>query len=157
MDRAVDASRRWPIAQPAQRVAQPASSRLRENGSPRRLPAPARGGWLRACSSCSSSRRSSFTSLAATEGTKRRKRRNRSPKKPIVPEKMLQSTQVGRYMAHDDGRKSRCSEVTMMTKRSNHMPTLTKIEITQTRAVFSRIFLNQKSCGEITLQVIMIQ
>jgi hypothetical protein len=45
----------------------------------------------------------------------------------------------------------------MITKRSNHMPTLTKIERIQTSAVFSRTFLNQKNCGVITLQEIMIQ
>ena len=37
-------------------------------------------------------------------------------------DEMLQSTQVGVYMAHDEGRKSRWSEVTMMMKRSHHMP-----------------------------------
>ena len=45
----------------------------------------------------------------------------------------------------------------MMTKRSNHMPRLTKSERTQTSVVFWRTFLNQKNCGVITLQLIMIQ
>ena len=45
----------------------------------------------------------------------------------------------------------------MMTKRSNHMPTFTKIERTHTIVVFSRTALNQKNCGVITLHEIMIQ
>jgi hypothetical protein len=45
----------------------------------------------------------------------------------------------------------------MITKRSNHMPTFTKIESIQTSVVFSRTDLNQKNCGVMTLQPIMIQ
>src|ERR1019366_464449 len=61
---------------------------------------------------------------------------------------------VGVNMPHDDGMKSRCSDVTMMTKRSNHMPMLIMMETTNMTAMFVRIFLNQKSCGMKTLQVI---
>jgi hypothetical protein len=56
-----------------------------------------------------------------------------------------------------DGRKSWCSEVTMITKRSNHIPMLTKIEITNSATTLSRSFLNQKSCGTSTLQLIIVQ
>ena len=45
----------------------------------------------------------------------------------------------------------------MITKRSNHMPMLTKIEITNMNGTLVRSFLNQKNCGEITLQVTMVQ
>ncbi len=45
----------------------------------------------------------------------------------------------------------------MMTKRSNHMPMLTKIESTNVHGTLVRIFRNQKSCGVMTLQLIMIQ
>ena len=45
----------------------------------------------------------------------------------------------------------------MMTKRSNHMPMLTKIDSTNNAARDERTFLNQKSCGRITLQVTMVQ
>ena len=38
-----------------------------------------------------------------------------------------QSQIVPWYMPHDDGRKSRCSEVGMITKRSSHMPTFENI------------------------------
>ena len=60
-------------------------------------------------------------------------------------------------MTQLDGRKSRCSEVTMITKRSNHMPMLTKIESTKSQASDERTFLNQKSCGTSTLQVTIVQ
>ena len=45
----------------------------------------------------------------------------------------------------------------MITKRSNHMPMLTKIEITNSTGMLVRTFLNQKSCGESTLQVTIVQ
>ena len=48
----------------------------------------------------------------------------------MVPRKVDMSQNVRWYMPHDDGRKSRCRLVTMMTKRSSHMPTLTTIEMT---------------------------
>ena len=45
----------------------------------------------------------------------------------------------------------------MMTKRSNHMPMFTKIEMTNMTGMLVRSFLNQKSCGEITLQLTIVQ
>ena len=45
----------------------------------------------------------------------------------------------------------------MMTKRSNHMPTLITSDSTNSAAVEVRSRLNQSSCGEMTLQVTMIQ
>ena len=45
----------------------------------------------------------------------------------------------------------------MMTKRSNHMPRLTKSERIHTSVVFCRTALNQKNWGVTTLQEIMIQ
>ena len=45
----------------------------------------------------------------------------------------------------------------MITKRSNHMPMFTKIETTNMIGMLVRSFLNQKNCGEITLQLIIIQ
>ena len=45
----------------------------------------------------------------------------------------------------------------MMTNRSNHMPTLIRIEIAKTQAMEVRTFLIQSSCGVITLQETMIQ
>ena len=46
-----------------------------------------------------------------------------------------QSQRVPWYMPHDDGRKSRCSDVGMMTKRSSHMPTLTNIAVMKSPTV----------------------
>src|SRR5882757_9481891 len=45
----------------------------------------------------------------------------------------------------------------MITKRSNHIPMFTMIESTNVAERLVRIFLNQKSCGETTLQVIIHQ
>src|SRR5262245_346840 len=70
---------------------------------------------------------------------------------------MLQSTQVGVYMAQLDGRKSRWSEVTMMMKRSHHIPTLIKTDATHIAARFVRTRRDQNSCGTATLQNIMSQ
>ena len=44
-----------------------------------------------------------------------------------------------------------------MTKRSNHMPMFTKIDTMKSTAMLLRSFLNQNSCGEITLHDTMIQ
>ena len=43
-----------------------------------------------------------------------------------------------------------------MLNRSNHMPTLTRIEPTQSTPMFRRAALNQKICGTITLQNICV-
>src|SRR5437868_2476339 len=45
----------------------------------------------------------------------------------------------------------------MMTKRSNHMPMFTKIEMTNMNGTFVRSFFDQKNCGESTLQEIIVQ
>ena len=45
----------------------------------------------------------------------------------------------------------------MITYRSNHMPMFTTIDSTNVARRLRRIFLNQNSCGLITLHVIMIQ
>ena len=48
-------------------------------------------------------------------------------------------------MSHDDGRKSRCRLVTMMMKRSSHMPTLTSSDSTKSSGMLSRTLRNQNS------------
>src|SRR5207244_319070 len=73
-------------------------------------------------SSWASSALSSFTSDSGTKGKTRRNRRNRNEKKQMVPVRMPRSTQVGVKLAQLEGRKSCCSDSTMMTKRSDHMP-----------------------------------
>src|SRR5262245_53035248 len=56
-----------------------------------------------------------------------------------------------------DGRKSRASDVQMMTKRSNHMPTFTKSPTMSVAIGLVRTLLNQWSCGMRTLHVIIVQ
>ena len=67
------------------------------------------------------------------------------------------STHVGVNMSHELGKKSLARLDTMITKRSNHMPTLTTIESTNMIGMLVRSFLNQKSCGVMTLQLTMIK
>jgi hypothetical protein len=44
-----------------------------------------------------------------------------------------------------------------MTKRSNHIPMLTMIEMANISGMLVRTFLNQKSCGKMTLQLTIVQ
>src|SRR4051812_43080344 len=85
------------------------------------------------------------------------KSRNSVVKMPNDPTKIMMSTTVGKNMCHSPGRNARCSEVTMMTNRSNHIPMVTRKLITKTTNGLVRIFLNQKTCGESTLQLIIVQ
>ncbi len=45
----------------------------------------------------------------------------------------------------------------MITKRSNHMPTLTRIEITNSTGRLRRARANHSTCGARTLQVSIVQ
>src|SRR6266702_5568559 len=51
---------------------------------------------------------------------------------------------------------SPASDTAMITKRSNHIPTFTKIEITNSARMFVRMVLNHSSCGRNALQMIMV-
>src|SRR5215210_1840948 len=64
---------------------------------------------------------------------------------------IVQSNIVGLYIAHEEGKKSRFKLVTMMTKRSSHMPALTISEIMKSQKALSRNLLNQRSCIEAPL------
>src|SRR6266446_9684270 len=66
-----------------------------------------------------------LTSDIAIIGRYRIKRRKSERKMPNVPAKVPISTQVGWYICQEEGRKSVASEVTIMTKRSNHIPAFT--------------------------------
>src|SRR5258706_14455438 len=81
---------------------------------------------------------------------RQRRKRNR----PIDPRYIDQSHLVPWYIPHDDGRKSRDSDVGMMTKRSSHMPTLTNIAVTKRPNVEGRIRRNHIICGARPLQTI---
>ena len=67
------------------------------------------------------------------------------------------STNVGLNMPQELGTKSRWSEVTMITNRSNHMPTLIMMVITNIAGMLRRTFLDHSDSGMITLHVNMIQ
>tara|TARA_B100001250_G_C19635240_1_gene715641 strand:+ start:666 stop:983 length:318 start_codon:yes stop_codon:yes gene_type:complete len=69
-----------------------------------------------------------FNSACATTGKALEYNKNKTKKNPIVPRKIPISTNVGENIVHDEGRKSRCNEVTIITKRSNHIPILTNID-----------------------------
>ena len=55
-------------------------------------------------------------------------------------------------MSQAAGRKSRWSEVTMMTNRSHHIPMFTKMLAMNITGMFVRAHLNQKIWGVSTLQ-----
>jgi hypothetical protein len=48
-------------------------------------------------------------------------------------------------MSQDEGRKSRCRLVTMMMKRSSHMPTFTNSERMKSSGMLSRTLRNQNN------------
>jgi hypothetical protein len=85
-------------------------------------------------------------------GRKRRNRNNSARNSPLVPMKVDQSQNVGAYMPHDEGRKSRCRLVTMMMRRSSHMPTLTTSDNTKSTTTLSRTRFSQRIWGATTLQ-----
>src|SRR5262245_16148969 len=88
-----------------------------------------RGVGLHTCRCGGSSTLASGTSVRISKieiiGRKRTKRNSRVTNNPMVPMKVDQSQKVGRYMPHADGMKSRCKLVTMIMKRSSHIPMLT--------------------------------
>src|SRR5580658_2253555 len=88
-------------------------------------------------------------------GRKRAKTRNSVRNKPMVPANVHMSTQVGWKNPQEVGRKSRVKLVAIITKRSNHMPMLVVIEITNITHRLVRSFLNQYSCGINTLHEYM--
>src|SRR5471030_2271883 len=98
-----------------------------------------------------------FTSDIAIIGRKRQNNRKSERKSPKLPVKVMMSTQVGEYMPQLPGRKSFAIDVTMMTKRSNHMPAFTHMQTAKTIHRFARARRNQKICGETTLNVIINQ
>ena len=61
------------------------------------------------------------------------------------------------HLLRENGFPAGSSELTMMMKRSNHMPTFTRSEMTKTTTSDRRTFVSQKSCGTSTLQLTMIQ
>src|SRR6185436_6465349 len=90
-------------------------------------------------------------------GRNRMNRKNSVRNSPIVPMNVIQSQIVGWYIPQDEGTKSRCSDVTTMTKRSSHMPTFTTIATAKSPSVLVRTFLNHSHCGVRMLQKMSVQ
>ena len=77
--------------------------------------------------------------------------------RPKLPASVRRSTQVGVKYPQLDGRKSWASDVTTITKRSNHMPRFTSRHATNMIGTLWRALRNQKTCGTSTLHDTMIQ
>src|SRR5688572_16798003 len=84
-------------------------------------------------------------------GSTRMNRKNSAANRPIVPRNVDQSHSVGAYISHDDGRKSRCSDTTMIMNRSSHIPMLITTLIPNSIARFVRTALDHRSWGTTTL------
>src|SRR5262249_48193111 len=91
-------------------------------------------------------------SAMAIIGRKRQNSRKQVKNRPKLPSSVAISTSVGASPAAPEGRKPRPRDVTMMMKRSNHMPTLTSSDSTNTAGNQPRTRLNHSSCGTSTLQ-----
>src|SRR5260370_24132024 len=77
---------------------------------------------------------------------------------PKLRAMMPQSAQVGLDVAfakRSNGSPARDS--TMITKRSNHIPTFTKIEITNSAVMLVRTFLRHNKSGRNALQMNIVQ
>src|SRR5271170_593093 len=71
---------------------------------------------------------------------------------PKLPASVQRSTQVGQKLCQLDGTKSRVSEVTKISNRSNHMPMFPHTATTQSSNKLERSFFDQPICGAMTLQ-----
>src|SRR5437016_6216982 len=100
----------------------------------------------------------SFTSEIDTVGKFFTNNRNHMKNQPKLPAMMPQSAHVGLYVAlANRSNGSPASDTTMITKRSNHIPTFTKIEITNSARMLVRTFLRHNSHGTSPLQMFMVQ
>ena len=93
----------------------------------------------------------------ATIGRYLQNSRNRVKNSPKLPSSMPRSTQVGVNMCQLEGRKSRERLVTMITKRSNHMPTFTHMATSMITHRLVRSRLDQNNWGASTLQETIVQ
>src|SRR6266704_638430 len=100
----------------------------------------------------------SFTSEIDTVGKFFTNNRNHMKNQPKLPAMMPQSAHVGLYVAlANRSNGSPASDTTMITKRSNHIPTFTKIEITNSARMLVRTFLRHNSHGRSPLQMFIVQ
>src|SRR6058998_1997600 len=100
----------------------------------------------------------SFTSEIDTVGKFFTNRRNHMKNQPKLPAMMPQSAQVGLYVAFANrSNGSPASDTTMITKRSNHIPMFTKIEMTNRPVMLVWTFFDQSSHGSSPLQMFIVQ
>src|SRR2546422_4646926 len=100
----------------------------------------------------------SFTSEIDTAGKFFTNNRNHMKNQPKLPAMMPQSAQVGLYVAlANRSNGSPASDSTMITKRSNHIPMFTKIEMTNSARMLVRMFLRHRSRGKNALPMIIVQ
>ena len=97
-----------------------------------------------------------LSSACAITGNVLEYNRNNTKKNPIVPKNMPISTKDGENIVHEDGRKSRCNEVTIITNLSNHIPIFTNIDKINVATNDVLILYIQYNWGITTLQVIIL-
>src|SRR6187200_873473 len=98
----------------------------------------------------------SLTSAIAITGRFLMNSRNHMKNQPKLPARIEMSTQLGMYPDHCHGSNSCDSEGTMMTKRSNHIPRLIRMERMKSQEGFRRSRCEKSESGKIMLQVSMI-
>src|SRR5437773_2881392 len=100
----------------------------------------------------------SFTSEIDTAGKFFTNKRNHMKNQPKLPAMMPQSAHVGLYVAlANRSNGSPASDSTMITKRSNHIPMFTKIEITNRPVMLVWTFFDQSSHSSSPLQMFIVQ
>src|SRR6266566_4684696 len=100
----------------------------------------------------------SFTSEIDTAGKFFTNKMNHMKNQPKLPAMIPQSAQVGLYVAlANRSNGSPASDSTMITNRSNHIPTFTKIEMTNSARMLVRTFLRHNSHGRSPLQMFIVQ
>src|SRR5204863_5999168 len=100
----------------------------------------------------------SFTSEIDTAGKFFTNRRNHMKNQPKLPAMMPQSAHVGLYVAlANRSNGSPASDTTMITKRSNHIPMFTKIEMTNRPVMLLWTFFDQSRHGSSPLQMFSVQ
>ena len=90
-------------------------------------------------------------------GSTRMNSRKQVKNRPKLPTSVPTSMMVGRYIVQLEGRKLRCSDVTMITKRSNHMPTFTRMERMNSAGMLRLTRRIHNSCGASALQPAIVQ
>src|SRR5690606_25942270 len=83
--------------------------------------------------------------------------RNRTKKNPMVPMKVPISTKVGWNKVHDEVNRSLLKSITIISKRSNHIPMLMIIETTNVQMILRLYFRIQSVNGTTMLQIIRAQ